>query len=149
MVVRWRRLGNLAHDFTHAASVYVCVVLCCVVMFCVLFVHSLFCFSFSYGRILISERFLPVSAKTIKPITSLGGSAGGLKYICGGKWRLWSRDPAKRGCCAGIMFKFCVDTPLVGDSWMYGGATASGTCARCWWATLFGVLPTLPQMSVP
>jgi hypothetical protein len=39
----------------------------------------------SYGRIIISERFLPVADKTIKPTTALGGTAGGLKYICGGK----------------------------------------------------------------
>jgi hypothetical protein len=65
---KFRKLRNLAHDFTHAASVY--------------------------GRIIISERFLPVTHKTIKPLM-LGGTAGGLKYICGG-----------------VMFKFCVDMRL-------------------------------------
>jgi hypothetical protein len=37
-----------------------------------------------YGRIIISERFLPAFQKTIKPIDAIGGTAGGLKYICGG-----------------------------------------------------------------
>jgi hypothetical protein len=78
---KFRKLRNLAHDFTHAASVY--------------------------GRIIISERFLPVEQKTIKPLM-LGGTAGGLKYICGG-----------------VMFKFCVDVRLSNGGWMYGGAAAS------------------------
>ena len=80
-LAKFRRLRNLAHDFTHAASVY--------------------------GRIIISERFLPVADKTIKPL-SLGGTAGGLKYIAGG-----------------VMFKFAVDVKLSNNAWMYGGAQPS------------------------
>ena len=34
----------------------------------------------TYGRIIISERFLPVDEKTIKPL-SMGGVAGGEKYV--------------------------------------------------------------------
>jgi hypothetical protein len=79
---KFRKLRNLAHDFTHAASVY--------------------------GRIIISERFLPVEHKTIKPSAALGGTAGGLKYVCGG-----------------MLFKFCVDVCLSNGGWMYGGALAS------------------------
>jgi hypothetical protein len=37
----------------------------------------------SYGKIIIQERCLPVSDKTIKPV-DLGGLAGGEKYICQG-----------------------------------------------------------------
>ena len=45
----------------------------------------------TYGRIIISENCLPEHEKTIKP-TSIGGVAGGRKYIC-----------------HGILFKFAVD----------------------------------------
>lgn len=36
-----------------------------------------------YGRIIISERYLPVKDKTIHPL-DIGGVAGGDKYICRG-----------------------------------------------------------------
>lgn len=110
--IKYQKLRNLAHDFTHAASVYVAPRAAA---------SSLRLTTGSsivaktkqnrYGRIIISERFLPVIEKTIKPTSALGGTAGGLKYVCGG-----------------ILFKFCVDTPL-NDGWMYGGAVASGACA--------------------
>jgi hypothetical protein len=72
---KYKRLRNLAHDFTHSASTYAeSRVRVCAITF-------LRC---SYGRIIISERFLPVLEKTIKPTSALGGTAGGLKYVCGG-----------------------------------------------------------------
>ena len=46
----------------------------------------------TYGRIIIAERYLPVSEKTIKPV-DLGGVAGGEKYIV-----------------HNILFKFAVDS---------------------------------------
>eukprot|EP01117_Protostelium_nocturnum_P004713 TRINITY_DN1709_c0_g1_i1.p1 TRINITY_DN1709_c0_g1~~TRINITY_DN1709_c0_g1_i1.p1 ORF type:complete len:1608 (-),score=618.00 TRINITY_DN1709_c0_g1_i1:52-4875(-) len=52
----------------------------------------------TYGRIIISENCLPVSEKTIKPV-SVGGVAGGQKYIV-----------------CGILFKFCID-----QFGLYGG----------------------------
>eukprot|EP01125_Pyxidicula_operculata_P022245 TRINITY_DN898_c1_g1_i1.p1 TRINITY_DN898_c1_g1~~TRINITY_DN898_c1_g1_i1.p1 ORF type:complete len:1793 (+),score=365.55 TRINITY_DN898_c1_g1_i1:43-5379(+) len=58
----------------------------------------------TYGRIIISEKYLDVSQKTIKP-SSIGGTAGGEKYIC-----------------QNILFKFAVD-PAIGDGWLYGGDT--------------------------
>lgn len=39
---------------------------------------------------------------------SIGGTAGGVKYICGG-----------------VMFKFAVDVCLSNGTWMYGGESAS------------------------
>jgi hypothetical protein len=52
----------------------------------------------TYGRIIISENCLPDSERTIKPI-SIGGIAGGRKYLC-----------------HGILFKFAVD-----DNGLYRG----------------------------
>lgn len=68
----------------------------------------------SYGKIIISERYLPVTQKTIKP-TSLGGIAGGEKYIC-----------------QNILYKFAVDTDISDNStpmWMYGGREKSDRLA--------------------
>lgn len=65
---KYRKLSNLAHDFVYAAQ--------------------------TYGRIIISERYLSNEQKTIKP-KSMGGIAGGEKYIV-----------------QGILFKFAVDTNL-------------------------------------
>jgi len=45
-----------------------------------------------YGKIIISERYLPIEQKTIKPSSELGGIAGGEKYIV-----------------HNIIFKFCTD----------------------------------------
>ena len=47
-----------------------------------------------YGRIIISERALPVAEKTIKP-TNLGGVAGGEKFICRGILFKFSGDDEK------------------------------------------------------
>jgi len=44
-----------------------------------------------YGKVIISEKYLPDEEKTIKPIT-IGGIAGGQKY-----------------CIQGILFKFSID----------------------------------------
>eukprot|EP01125_Pyxidicula_operculata_P011063 TRINITY_DN3612_c0_g1_i6.p1 TRINITY_DN3612_c0_g1~~TRINITY_DN3612_c0_g1_i6.p1 ORF type:complete len:233 (+),score=33.32 TRINITY_DN3612_c0_g1_i6:38-700(+) len=52
-----------------------------------------------YGKIIISERFLSNSEKTIQPSDSIGGLAGGSKYV-------------KQG----ILFKFVCD-----DKGIYGG----------------------------
>jgi len=48
-----------------------------------------------YGKIIIGERFLPNSKKTISPI-DIGGIAGGIKYIV-----------------SGILFKFAWDNENV------------------------------------
>lgn len=86
-VVKYERLRHLAHDFVYAAQ--------------------------TYGKIIISERYLPDNKKTIKPM-SFGGIAGGEKYKV-----------------QGILFKFAVDTNLRTkgyvsfDYWMYGGLRRS------------------------
>eukprot|EP01125_Pyxidicula_operculata_P017771 TRINITY_DN626_c0_g1_i2.p1 TRINITY_DN626_c0_g1~~TRINITY_DN626_c0_g1_i2.p1 ORF type:complete len:1906 (-),score=451.08 TRINITY_DN626_c0_g1_i2:60-5777(-) len=74
---KFKSLANLAKDFTSVAQ--------------------------AYGKIIISECFLPDSEKTLKPV-SLGGLAGGKKYIF-----------------QGILFKFALDVPLNDTVWMYGG----------------------------
>lgn len=60
----------------------------------------------TYGRIIISEKCVPVAQKTIQPAKA-GGIAGGVKYVA-----------------QGILFKFAVDTSLSRDDgdaqWMYG-----------------------------
>ncbi|KAL6066162.1 Clu domain-containing protein [Balamuthia mandrillaris] len=58
-----------------------------------------------YGRIVISEYFIPPEKKTIKPV-NVGGLAGGEKFIC-----------------RNIFFKLANDLPLALDSWMYGGTS--------------------------
>ena len=47
----------------------------------------------TYGRIIISEVFLDDARKTLRPASSFGGEAGGLKYVA-----------------HGILFKFAVDS---------------------------------------
>lgn len=59
-------MANLYHDFEYAVE--------------------------TYGKIIIAERFLPVSQKSIPPAFYMGGQAGGEKYIV-----------------QGILFKFAVD----------------------------------------
>ena len=61
----YQRVINIAKDFLHVAQ--------------------------TYGKIIITERFVPVEQKTIKPI-DIGGKAGGVKYIV-----------------SGILFKFAID----------------------------------------
>lgn len=58
---------HLSQDFIYAAT-------SCVFSTC--FVH----FVSRYGKIIISEYYLPVHHKTIKPI-ELGGVLGGQKYV--------------------------------------------------------------------
>jgi hypothetical protein len=38
-------------------------------------------FFFSYGKIIINEKYLPLKHKTIKPSTDMGGVLGGEKYV--------------------------------------------------------------------
>jgi hypothetical protein len=64
--VKYSRLSSLSRDFVHIAK--------------------------TFGKIIISERFLPPAARTINPCVSVGGLAGGEKYIY-----------------HGILFKFAVD----------------------------------------
>lgn len=45
----------------------------------------------TYGRIIISERYLPLENKTIKP-RSLGGIIGGEKYYCSGVYFKFAHD---------------------------------------------------------
>lgn len=66
-------MANLYHDFEYAVE--------------------------TYGKIIIAERFLPVSQKSIPPAYYMGGHAGGEKYIV-----------------QGILFKFAVD-----KNDLYGG----------------------------
>lgn len=61
----------------------------------------------TYGRLIISEMYLPVSEKTVHPL-KLGGIAGGQKFVC-----------------QGILFKFAMDVALDAHGstvWMYGGS---------------------------
>ncbi len=68
--------------------------------------YSDFCYAaLSYGQIIISERYLPMGQKTIRP-ASMGGMAGGEKYLV-----------------QNIVFKFAVDQEVSPGSWMYGGAS--------------------------
>lgn len=68
--------------------------------------YSDFCYAaLCYGTIIISERYLPMSQKTIRPV-SMGGLAGGEKYLV-----------------QNIVFKFAVDQEVSPGSWMYGGAS--------------------------
>jgi hypothetical protein len=53
----YQKVINIAKDFLHVAK--------------------------TYGKIIITERFIPVEEKTVKPI-DIGGKAGGVKYIVGG-----------------------------------------------------------------
>ena len=63
---KFRKLASLAKDFVYAAQ--------------------------TYGKVIISEKYLPHQAKTIKPV-AMGGIAGGVKYVV-----------------HGILFKFAIDT---------------------------------------
>lgn len=79
---KYLKLRELAHDFNLTAEVY--------------------------AKILISELFLSPSEKTIPPST-IGGLAGGTKFIC-----------------QGILFKFAVDVQLPDTNfWMYGKHSAA------------------------
>eukprot|EP01129_Flabellula_baltica_P001758 TRINITY_DN1167_c0_g3_i1.p1 TRINITY_DN1167_c0_g3~~TRINITY_DN1167_c0_g3_i1.p1 ORF type:complete len:1479 (-),score=312.24 TRINITY_DN1167_c0_g3_i1:5-4441(-) len=60
----------------------------------------------NFGRIIISEKFVPYHRKTIKS-SSIGGVAGGEKYIV-----------------SGIFFKFAHDVKI-GNWWIYGGDKCS------------------------
>ncbi len=75
----------------------------------------------SYGRLIISEKWLPAARKTIvpSPSDSLGGFAGGEKFECGG-----------------IIFKFAVD-----DRGMYGSDEAAMRAAA---RDLLGVATLFP-----
>lgn len=56
----------------------------------------------TYGRIIVSERHLPLGRKTFSPLQSGAGVAGGEKYIV-----------------KGIYFKFALDV-WRGSHWLYG-----------------------------
>ena len=88
---QWTKLAKLAHDFVYCSK--------------------------TYGKIIITEYYLPEAEKTIKSVDA-GGVAGGSKFIC-----------------SNIFFKFALDTDLTEDArkkknltqeqlpscWMYGG----------------------------
>lgn len=96
---KWEKLAHLARDFVYCSK--------------------------TYGKIIISEYYLPEEEKTIKSIDA-GGVAGGSKYIC-----------------SNIFFKFALDTDLLENArkakglseqqlpplWMYGGAQGPDDCA--------------------
>lgn len=70
----------------------------------------------AYGRIIISERYLPVEMKTIRP-AKMGGFAGGEKYIV-----------------RNIMFKFAVDQRNdATGKWLYGGEQPNDEAAMVAW----------------
>ena len=75
---KWKALSRLGKDFVYCSK--------------------------TYGKIIITEYHLPDDKKTIPPEKSLGGVAGGEKYLC-----------------AGIFFKFALDIELSKGKWMYGG----------------------------
>ena len=63
----WSELAALAHDFVNAAQ--------------------------HYASIIISEMQLPEHLRTIKGATTIGGTAGGLKFIAGGLLFKFASDP--------------------------------------------------------
>ncbi len=65
-----------------------------------------------YAELIILERSLPVDKKTLKPMSSLGGVAGGEKY-----------------CAAGILFKFAVDHRFESGNYLYGGESSNDFAA--------------------
>ena len=83
---KYRALYSLAHDFCYSAKIY--------------------------GKIIISEMHLPNEEKTIRP-TSIGGIAGGAKYIS-----------------HSIFFKFATDQQIGQNLWMYGGSQRDDDAAR-------------------
>jgi hypothetical protein len=69
---RIEELASLSKDFNHTAR--------------------------TYGQIIIAERYLPVSKKTIKPM-DIGGIAGGQKYIVQGKKKSLQNKKKKKKPC--------------------------------------------------
>jgi hypothetical protein len=74
---KFHKLGYLAHDFEHAAETYGKII---IRYLATSMWNVCRCFPYVIGS---SERFMPVSAKTIKPI-DLGGIAGGDKFLTRG-----------------------------------------------------------------
>lgn len=65
-----------------------------------------------YGKVICSERWLPDTLKSVKPV-SLGGVAGGSKYLMGG-----------------ILFKFSQDVELSPGVYLYGGTKMDEVAAQ-------------------
>jgi hypothetical protein len=63
------------------------------------------------GRIILSERFMPVYRKSIKPV-NIGGVAGGTKYIV-----------------QGVLYKFAEDVDMGKHGWMYGATERNDAAA--------------------
>jgi len=91
---KWETLSRLARDFVYCSK--------------------------TYGKIIISEYYLPAGEKTIKPFNA-GGLAGGTKYLC-----------------SSIFFKFALDGPIPKKKpedpdepvrWMYGGSKPNDQAA--------------------
>jgi len=61
-----------------------------------------------YGKIIAKEQHIADKDKTVKPLDSLGGLAGGRKYLVNG-----------------ILFKLCGDPFLETNRWLYGGVEPS------------------------
>ena len=101
---KYQQLAHLAHDFQHAAEVY--------------------------GRIIISERFVPVDYKTIKPM-DIGSPTFPLFFTCTlpqTRGEISHSMEAPGGIAGGekfivqsILFKYALDTEIVPGLWMYGG----------------------------
>ena len=74
-----------------------------------------------YGKVIISERYLPVNEKTIKPNDALGGVAGGIISTYANLCYIFilnvyfvspflpSSSPGEKYIHQGILFKFAVD----------------------------------------
>ena len=116
---KYRRLLNLSNDFVFAAQMY--------------------------GKIIISERYLPVKEKTIKPNDRLGGVAGGEKYIHQGILFKFAVDVrvypppdqspsadarGHRAGCGGGGFARTVTGAGTNEVWMYGGESPSDEAAQ-------------------
>lgn len=65
-----------------------------------------------YGRTIVREKDLPDAEKTVRPLDSVGGVAGGRKYLVDG-----------------ILFKLCSDTKVKPKIFLYGGRAENYECA--------------------
>lgn len=66
-----------------------------------------------YGQVIIAEKDLPDSQKTVKPSFLLGGFAGGNKFVVGG-----------------LLFKFAKDVRLATGEYLYGGSAPNDEAAH-------------------
>jgi hypothetical protein len=105
-LAKWTELAKMAHDFAYMAK--------------------------TYGRIIISERFLAGAEKTVKTV-SIGGLAGGDKYICQGiLFKVSISHLTSPQLISPLSSQFALDTKVTGgaeDLWLYGGKQRSDSKA--------------------